>query len=401
VERVLIGSPNARATSRPASRVPGVPFVTLAREHAQIAAELTSAFERVLGASAFILGEEVEAFEAEWAAACGTAHCIGVSSGTAALTVLLEAIGIGPGDEVLVPAHTFVATALAVIAAGAVPVLVDVEDGTGLVDLDAAEAAVGPRTTAVMPVHLYGQLCQMPALQQFAERHGLALVEDAAQAHGATFEGRAPGGFGAGAAFSFYPSKNLGALGDAGAICTDDPAVAERARMLRNLGQRRKGEHLVPGANQRLDGLQAAFLRIKLPRLERATAARRAHAARYRDALAGHLRLLEERESTPCVYHLFPVRVPERERFAARLSAAGIEHGVHYAPALHDQPALQGVATAREPLRRAERWAAEELSLPMGPELRMGEIDRVIEACLDALGSRDGTWRGAAGDGHA
>jgi dTDP-3-amino-3,4,6-trideoxy-alpha-D-glucose transaminase len=370
-----------------------VPFTTLGREHADLAGELAGAFDRILTSSAFILGEEVEAFEAEWAAVCGTDHCVGVASGTAALSLLLQAAGVGAGDEVLIPAHTYIATALAVVGAGAVPVLVDVNEGTGHLDVEAAAAAVGPRTAAVIPVHLYGQLCHMPSIQAFARRHGLALIEDAAQAHGATCEGSKAGTFGTGAAFSFYPSKNLGALGDAGAVCTNDAAVAERVRMLRNLGQRRKGEHVVLGANQRLDGLQAAFLRVKLRRLEQTTVARRAHATRYRDALAGRLRLLDERPLTPCVYHLFPIRVLERDAVAALLSAAGIEIGVHYAPALHDQPALRGVAAVSGELPRAERWAAEELSLPMGPGLRTDEIDRVIEACLDAVGAADSARR--------
>src|SRR4051812_3031105 len=272
-----------------------VPFVALGREHAVIADELRSAFDRVVGASAFILGEEVERFEEAWASTCGTAHCVGMASGTAALTVLLRAAGIGRGDEVIVPAHTFIATVLAVIHAGAAPVLCDVERATGLIDADAAAAAVGPRTAAIVPVHLYGQLCDMRALTTLATRHGLALAEDAAQAHGAAFEGSPAGGFGAGAAYSFYPSKNLGALGDGGAICTNDGELAEGARRLRNLGQKTKGEHVAVGVNERLDGLQAAFLRVKLRRLRAANDKRRAHAARYRDALGGHVELLAER----------------------------------------------------------------------------------------------------------
>jgi dTDP-3-amino-3,4,6-trideoxy-alpha-D-glucose transaminase len=381
----VVGSSGKPAAAMPQrSSDTKVPFAALDREHAEIAEELTAAFDRVLTRSAFILGEEVEAFERDWAAACGTDHCVGLASGTAALTVLLHATGIGPGDEVLVPAHTYIATALGVVGAGAVPVLVDVEAGSGLLDLDAAAAAVGPRTAAVIPVHLYGQLCPMAAVQRFARRYGLALIEDAAQAHAATCDGRKAGGFGAGAAFSFYPSKNLGALGDAGAICTNDAAVAERARRLRNLGQRRKGEHIQPGANERLDGLQAAFLRVKLRRLERCTAERRAHAARYREALAGRVGLLEEDPTTPCVYHLFPVRISERDMVADLVSASGIEVGVHYAPALHHQPALRGVAAVGGDLRSAERWAAEELSLPMSPRLRSDEVDRVIEVLMAA-----------------
>jgi dTDP-3-amino-3,4,6-trideoxy-alpha-D-glucose transaminase len=362
-----------------------VPFVALDREHAEMAGELRAAFDRVLDRSAFILGGELAAFESEWAAACGTAHCVGTASGTAALTLLLRAAGIGRGDEVIVPANTYIASALAVVHAGAVPVLCDVEDGTGLLDPDAAAAAIGPNTAAIMAVHLFGQLCDMRALVRLAERHGLALVEDAAQAHGATFEDLPAGGFGIGAAFSFYPSKNLGALGDGGAVCTHHPDVADRLRQLRDLGQRRKGEHVVPGANERLDGLQAALLRVKLPRLAAANAARRRHAAVYRERLDGVTGVLEERPVTPCVYHLFPIRVPDRREVAARLAAHGIATGLHYTPALHHQPALQGlIRVAGEPVN-AEAWAAEELSLPMSPALREDEIERAAQevvACV-------------------
>jgi dTDP-4-amino-4,6-dideoxygalactose transaminase len=267
-------------------------------------------------------------------------------------------------------------------------VLCDVEPGTGLLDVDAAAAAVGPRTVAILPVHLYGQLCDMRALTRLAARRGLALLEDAAQAHGAECDGRRAGAFGMGAAFSFYPSKNLGALGDGGAICTDDPGVAASARALRNLGQRRKGEHVVLGVNERLDGLQAALLRVKLRRLGQANAARREHASRYRQALAGHVRLLEERRRTPCVYHVFPVRVPDRDVVAQRMRIAGIEVGVHYSRALHQQPALRDVVSTPQPLSCAEAWAAEELSLPMSPYLEPDEIERAAEACRSAVADR-------------
>jgi dTDP-3-amino-3,4,6-trideoxy-alpha-D-glucose transaminase len=362
-----------------------VPFVALDREHTAVADELREAFDRVLERSAFILGRELSAFETAWADACGTAHCVGTASGTAALTLLLRAAGIGHGDEVIVPANTYVASALAVVHAGAVPVLCDVEDETGLIDPEAAAAAIGPRTAAIMAVHLFGQLCDMRALGQLAARHGIALVEDAAQAHGATFEGRPAGGFGLGAAFSFYPSKNLGALGDGGAVCTDHGEIADRLRQLRDLGQRRKGEHVLPGANERLDGLQAAFLAVKLPRLAAANETRRRHAALYRERLDGAVGLLEERAATPCVYHLFPVRVPARDEVAAQLKARGIGVGLHYTPALHRQPALRDLVLIAGDLPRAEAWAAEELSLPMSPGLRDDEIERAAQevvACV-------------------
>lgn len=364
---------------------PPVPFVDLGRQHAPIVGELRAAFERVLSTSAFILGEEVERFEAELAAYCGVAHCVGVSSGTDAVTLGLMAAGVGSGDEVIVPAHTFVASALAVVHAGATPVFCDVDEGTGLIDLDAAEAALTERTAAVLPVHLYGQVCDMDAVGSFARRRGLLVLEDAAQAHGATHAGARAGSFGDAAAFSFYPSKNLGALGDGGAICTDDAAVAERARLLRDLGQRRKGEHLVAGVNSRLDGLQAAILRVKLPHLDRWNAARRERAAEYREALGGDLRLLEERPESSPNYHLFPIRVADRDGLASRLADAGVETGVHYSPAAHEQPPFAGRDARRADCPAATAWAREELSLPMFETLEPAEVQRVAEVCGAAL----------------
>jgi dTDP-4-amino-4,6-dideoxygalactose transaminase len=357
-----------------------IPLVALGRQHEALRADLQAAFERVLASNGFILGEEVERFEAEFAAYCGVRHCIGVASGTAALAIALRAAGIGSGDEVIVPAHTFIASALGVLHAGATPVLCDVERESGLIDLAAAAASVTSATAAILPVHLYGQLCDMDAVGSFAARHGLAVFEDAAQAHGASDGTGRAGSFGTAGAFSFYPSKNLGALGDGGAICTDDDALAEEARMLRNLGQRRKGEHLRFGATERLDGLQAALLRVKLPHLDAWNAARRDRAHDYREQLGDGPKLLEGRGGETCVYHLFPVRIPDRDALAARLAEHGIETGVHYSPALNRQPPLAG-PNAGIPFPEAEAWAAEELSLPIFPELRPEEIERVTEAC--------------------
>jgi dTDP-4-amino-4,6-dideoxygalactose transaminase len=356
-----------------------VPFVTLDRQHAALAGDLRAAFERTMASSAYVLGQEVEAFEAEFAAYCGVDHCVGVASGTAALTLAFLAAGIGPGDEVVVPAHTYIASALGVVHAGATPVFCDVDAATGLVDPEAVAAAVTPRTAAVLAVHLYGQACDMDALGAVADRHGLALLEDAAQAHGATYRGRRTGGLGRAAGFSFYPSKNLGALGDGGAICTDDADLARRARELRNIGQRAKGEHVVLGFNERLDGLQAAFLRAKLPHLDGFNAARRRHADAYRARLGGAVGLLEERDDSPCVYHLFPVRVDDRDALAARLRAAGVQTGVHYSPALPDQPPFRAARTVDDaPIARG--WATTELSLPMSPELTDDEVTYVADA---------------------
>src|SRR5437588_6631709 len=337
-----------------------VPFVALDRQHGPIREDLERTFDRVLGASAFILGAEVAAFEDEFAAYCGTSHCVGVASGTAALTLALSAAGIGPGDEVIVPAHTFIASALGVAPAGAEVVFCDVEPGTGLFDVDSAATAIGPRTAAMLAVHLYGQMCDMDALAALTRGHSLLLIEDAAQAHGARRAGRRAGSVGAAGCFSFYPSKNLGALGDGGAICTHDPHIAERARALRDLGRRRKREHRMRGYNERLDGLQAALLRVKLPYLERWNQRRREHAARYRALLGDTLRLLEEKPQSQCTYHLFPVRAAARDGLRADLAAAGVQTGIHYSPAVPGQPAFERVRGG--PWPEAAAWAAEELS---------------------------------------
>ena len=390
---VLVGRPvgpardaSATATANLLAMPNVVPFAALDRAHAPLRAELAATFERIVDASAFVLGAEVETFETEFAAFCGSDHCVGVANGTAALTLALTALDIGPGDEVIVPAHTFVASALSVVHAGATPVLCDVLPGTGLIDASAADALVTGRTAAIMAVHLYGQACDMDAVSAVAERHGLAVIEDAAQAHGATWRGRRCGSLGTVACFSFYPSKNLGALGDGGAVCTGDADLAARVRALRNLGQYRKGEHALPGVNERLDALQAALLRVKLPGLDAANAQRREHALAYREGLGDGIRMLEETPESPCIYHLFAICVPARDEVAASLAAAGIETGVHYSPAVHAHKALAGRVLMPEPVPETDTWAAEELSLPMFPDLTAGERDRVIAACHAAIG---------------
>jgi dTDP-3-amino-3,4,6-trideoxy-alpha-D-glucose transaminase len=361
-----------------------VPFVDLAREHDPVADELRAAFDRVLGASAYILSDEVAAFEAEFAAYCGVEHCIGVGSGTAALSLALTAAGIGRGDEVIVPAHTFVASALGVAHAGATPVFCDVEEGTGLFDADSAAELITSRTAALVPVHLYGQACEMDRINALAERYGLLVLEDAAQAHGATYRTSRAGSLGDAAAFSFYPSKNLGALGDGGAICTNDAVIAERARRLRNLGQRRKGEHVDIGYNERLDGLQAALLRVKLHELDEGNAARRAHANAYGAGLLSPLRGLEERPHAPCIFHLFPIRTPQREIARLFFAEREIETGIHFSPAVHEHPIWRDVAEPpRVDLSVAEAWAREEISLPMFPTLEADEVERVIDVCRE------------------
>jgi dTDP-4-amino-4,6-dideoxygalactose transaminase len=356
-----------------------VRFVALDLQHRRIESGLRAAFDRLLGSSAYTLGAEVEQFETEFASYTEAAHCVGVASGTAALALMLRALGIGPGDEVVVPAHTFIASALSVVHAGATPVLCDVEEGTGLIDPAAARAAIGPHTAAILAVQLYGQTCDMDALRAITEPRGLVLLEDAAQAHGARYRGRRAGSLGDAAAFSFYPSKNLGALGDGGAVCTDDDLLAARVRRLRNLGQSVKGEHVELGYNERLDGLQAALLRVKLAHLDNWNRSRRAHAERYRALLSPETKLLEVREENECVYHLFPARFDDRDSVAAVLRANGIESGRHYSPAVHGHSAWGNSPPKHGALPVAEAWAAEELSLPMHPELRPHEIERVAD----------------------
>jgi dTDP-4-amino-4,6-dideoxygalactose transaminase len=364
-----------------------VPFVALARQHEPLADQLTGVFRRLLGSSAFTLGQEVADFEFEFATYCEVPHAVGVASGTAALMLALRAAGVGPGDEVIVPAHTFIATALGVIHAGATPVFCDVHEGSGLIDCASAQSALTERTAAIIAVHLYGQACDMGALRTLADEQGLFLLEDAAQAHGAMWENRRVGSLGDAAAFSFYPSKNLGALGDGGAVTTRSDALAQRVRELRNLGQRGKGHHAVVGYNERLDGLQAALLRVKLPHLDAWNEARRGRAIELTDKIADVVTTLQESSATPCVYHLYPVRVDDREDLIKRLEAGAIQCGVHYSPAVPDHPAMRAIARESWHIAtpRADAWAATEVSLPMFAEIRCNEIDRIAKNVRDAV----------------
>ena len=373
-----------------------VPFVDLARQHAAVVDELKTTFNRVLESGAFVLGEEVEQFEAEFAAYCGVPHCVGIASGTAALTIMLRAAGIGPGDEVIVPAHTFIASALAVHHAGAVAAYVDVDRGTGLIDHDAVEAAISPATAAVLAVHLYGQACAMESLRALAKRHGLLILEDAAQAHGATYRGARAGSLGHAAAFSFYPSKNLGALGDGGAICTADAGLAARARRLRDLGRGGDGVHRVRGYNERLDGLQAAFLRVKLAHLDEWNAARRTVAAAYVERIDPSVELLEESHDSSCTYHVFPIRVGSRDRLRRELERQKISTRVHYSLALPDQPALRDLYQSHS-IPMARDWARREISLPIFPGMAASEVDRVAQAVNTRTRERRGHDSGPPG----
>jgi dTDP-4-amino-4,6-dideoxygalactose transaminase len=362
---------------------PKIPFAGLGRQHGALAGDLRSAFDRVVEADSFILGCEVEGFEREFGDYCEVAHCVGVASGTAALTLALVAAEIGQGDEVIVPAHTFIASALAVVHAGATPVFCDVEPDTGLLDAASARAVLSDRTAAIVAVHLYGQACDMDAVQALAGSHGLFVLEDAAQAHGATWRGERVGGLGDAAAFSFYPSKNLGALGDGGAVCTANAELARKVAALRDVGRHPGGGHVELGYNERLHGIQAAFLRVKLPHLDAWNRSRRHHAIAYRAALSELFELLDERSEAPCVYHLFPCRHEQRDELARELAAQGVQTGVHYSPAAHRHAAFDSLGASSRPIElpNADAWARTELSLPMFAELTEPEIHRVADVC--------------------
>lgn len=353
-----------------------VPFLSLAP--GEDAEALRAAVNRVIDRGWFILGPELEAFEAEFAATAGAAHAVGVNTGTDALALLLRALGIGAGDEVITAPLSAAYTGLAVMMAGARPVFADIDPERHTVDPVRVEAAITPRTAAIMPVHLYGQPADMTALAAIAERHGLVLLEDAAQAHLATCEGRPVGCFGKGAGFSFYPTKNLGALGDAGAITTDDATLAARLKRLRNGGQSVTYQHDEFGVNSRLDEMQAAILRERLRRLPRWTQQRRTLAAQYRAGLRGAAVHVPREFDPGHAYHLFVVRTSEREAFRAHLHGHGVQTLVHYPKALTEQPALQREAPAACP--EAVRAAREVCSLPLYPSLAPEAVDLVCEA---------------------
>jgi dTDP-4-amino-4,6-dideoxygalactose transaminase len=359
-----------------------VPFLDLKAGYLELRAELDAAYRRVMDGGWYVLGPEVEALEAEFAAYCGARHCVTVGNGLDALYLVLRAAGVGPGHEVIVPGHTFIATWLAVSAAGAVPVAVDVDEQTCNLDPRLVEAAVTPRTTAIVPVHLYGQPADMDPLAAIARRHGLLLLEDAAQAHGAHYLGRPAGGLGDAAGFSFYPVKNLGAFGDGGAVTTNDDGLAGRVRLLRNYGARAKYDHEEAGVNSRLDELQAAFLRVKLARLDAWNARRARLAAVYGQALAGlsGLTLPAVAPGAQPVWHLYVVRHPRRDELRQHLEGAGIGSLIHYPTPPHLARAYAGREWRGERLPVTERLARTVLSLPMGPHMLTGDVLRVAEA---------------------
>jgi dTDP-4-amino-4,6-dideoxygalactose transaminase len=361
-----------------------VPFASLAL--GEDAAAVRAAIDRVIASGWYILGPEVEAFEAEFAAACGAEHAVSVANGTDAIALILKALGIGPGDEVITTPISAAFTALAILMAGARPVFVDVDD-TLTLDPAAVAAALTPRTRAILPVHLYGQPAAMDALEQIAARHQLAVIEDCCQAHLATSGGRPVGTIGVAGAFSFYPTKNLGALGDGGAIVTRDGALAERLRRLRNGGQSGRYCHVEAGVNSRLDELQAAVLRARLPYLPAWTARRRALAALYRASLTGcsSVTPVPERDRGH-VYHLFVIRTDDRPALERHLRARGIETLVHYPTPIPRQPMFSSDPAATEPVApcpRADVACGQVLSLPLHPALAAADVERVSAAIAD------------------
>ena len=358
-----------------------VPFLDLRAITEEARDALREAAERVFDSGWFILGKEVAAFEREFAASCGAGHCVGVGNGLDALALTLRAFGVGPGDEVIVPSNTYIATWLAVSQTGATPVAVEPDIRTYNIDADRIEAAVTPRTRCILPVHLYGQPADMAPILDIARKHGLRVLEDAAQAHGARYDGQPVGGHGDAVAWSFYPGKNLGALGDAGAVTTDDAALAERLAALRNYGSRVKYHNEIKGWNSRLDEIQAAFLRVKLPRLEAANERRRQIAARYLDAMRGTgLTLPYVPNWAEPVWHLFVVRHPDRDGLAARLHARGVSTLIHYPVPPHLQPAYAELHGKPGDFPISEKIHREVLSLPIGPTMSEAEIDQVIDA---------------------
>ncbi len=363
-----------------------IPLVDLRVQHRAIADEVDFALRAVLERADFVLGHDVDAFEAEYAAYCEAAHAVGVDSGLSALELGMRALGIGPGDEVITPANSFIASSSAISFTGATPVWVDVDPMTLNLDPDAVRAAITPRTKAVMVVHLYGQPADVGSIAVIAGEHGLRLVEDACQAHGARFAGRRVGSFGDFAAFSFYPAKNLGAYGDGGILTTQDADLADRVRMMRNYGQRQKYEHVTMAWNRRLDTIQAAVLRVKLRHLDQWNEARRAHAALYTGLLQeSGLELPWARPDVEHVYHLYVVQTDRRDQLLAALRAEGIGAALHYPVPIHLQEAYRDRGLGLGAFPVTERAAARLLSVPMYPELTPPQIERVASALTTAV----------------
>ncbi len=362
-----------------------VPFVDLKSLHREIEDELQQVFCRVLNSSAFVLGPEVKQFEKEFAEYTGTAHCVAVNTGTAALHLVLASLGVGPGDEVITVPHTFIATAEAISAVGARPVFVDIDETSFTMDPKLLEAVITTRTRAIIPVHLYGQTADMDPILEIANRHDIPVIEDACQAHGAEYKGRKAGSLGIAGCFSFYPGKNLGACGEGGAVTTNDAALARRIEMWRDHGSTKKYEHAFPGLNLRMEGLQGGILSVKLKYLDRWNSQRREAAAQYAEILADSTGITLPTEMADChhVYHLYVIQADNREQLREQLTSAGIESGLHYPIPLHLQEAYRCLNYQRGDFPVSERVASRILSLPMYPGISTDAVERVASELLE------------------
>lgn len=362
-----------------------IPWIDLTIQHSVLHSEINAAIQGVLDRGDFILGQDVRMLEEEFAAYCGTKYAVGVDNGVSALELSLRAFGIGAGDEVIVPAHTFTATAAAVTFTGATPIFIDVDTVTWNIDAGAVEPAITPRTRAILPVHLYGLPAEMDEIHRIASKHRLVIIEDACQAHGAEYAGQHTGSLGDAAGFSFYPTKNLGACGDGGMVTTSDASVAESIRALRNCGQRIKNIHELNPSNHRLDSLQAAILRVKLRHLDEWVALRRQWAALYGILLAEtHLILPAEPSGRKHAYHLYAIRTPHRDALQARLKTLGIGTSIHYPKPVHLQPFYAQGRDRHGEFPVAEQICDEILSLPMYPEMSKEQVEAVATAVMSA-----------------
>jgi dTDP-4-amino-4,6-dideoxygalactose transaminase len=370
-----------------------VPYLDLKAQYRSIKSEIDAAVSRVLESSQFVLGAEVAAFEEEFAKHCGAAECVAVNSGTSALHLALLAAGVGPGDEVITVPFTFVASVAAILYSGARAVLVDIAPRSFNINPAAIEAAITPRTKAIMPVHLYGQAADMDPILDIARRRGLVVIEDAAQAHGAKYKDRPAGTLGDIGCFSFYPTKNLSAYGEGGAVTTNNPEYAKKIRMLRDWGQDRKYHHVLRGFNYRMEGLQGAILRVKLRHLEQWTEDRRAIAATYNEKLSDcGLALPREMPWARHVYHVYSLRTPDRDSFRATLQADGIQTAIHYAIPVHLQPAYAELGYAKGSFPESETAANEVVALPIYPELTESQVDFVCGAVRKVVAGRMKTF---------
>jgi len=366
-----------------------VPILDLKTEYAELRDEILAALDRVCQNSSFVLGEEVEAFEREFADFCGTKHCVALGTGTAALHVGLLALGVQADHEVITTPNTFLATVEAITYCGARPVLVDIDPATGNLDPKLLERAITPRTRAILPVHLYGRPADMDAIRAVAARHNLRILEDAAQAHGARYRGRRAGSLGNAAAFSFYPTKNLGAYGEGGALTTDDDQIAKFARAARSHGQTARYEHEFVGYNYRMDGFQGAVLRIKLRRLYAWTARRQEIAREYRTRLAGaRVEIPADDSRDECVYHQFVIYASNRNALISQLTARGIETVVHYPRPVHLQPAYSSIGYPPGTFPHAERACQKVLSLPVFPGMSAEQIAFVADSVRELVGEK-------------